>query len=315
MRLLITGAAGNLGSFLTHHLLSSRHFINLLIHKSPLPFDHSDFPNVSLFQGDLAEPSSLYPAFQNVDCIVHLAGVLFKPFPERFLPTSNLVYFKNLIKVAGESGVKKIILVSFPHVEGESTPERPAQGLLGGKPDSIHAQTRLAAEKCLFQQAEVYGYAPIALRPGMIYGQGILMIEAARWLMARRLLGIWPQPTWIHLLSLPDFLSATRAAIENNQATGIYHLGDDKPTTLQFFLDSFAKHCGYKNPWRAPRWLFPIAGRTTEVAAWLINKPAPLTRDFIRIGMVSYVGNINRMKEDLLPELTYPSFTEGLKLL
>jgi nucleoside-diphosphate-sugar epimerase len=246
---------------------------------------------------------------------VHFAGVLFKPLPERFLPITNLIYFKNLIEVARKTQVKKIILISFPHVEGESTPEHPAQGQLDGQPNSVHAQTRLEAENFLFQQAEGSTFVPVVLRPGMIYGREVLMVEAARWLMARHLIGVWPQPTWIHLIALPDFLSAVTAAIESPQAIRIYNLGDDESTTLQVFLDRFANHCGYKKPWRAPDWLFPMAGRMTEIGAWLMSKPAPLTRDFIRIGMVSYVENIMRMKEDLLPELAYPGLQQGWDLL
>jgi hypothetical protein len=149
----------------------------------------------------------------------------------------------------------------------------------------------------------------------MIYGRDILMIEAARWLLERRLLGVWPQPTWIHLLSLPDFLACTVAAIEGSQITGIYNLGDDAPTTLQIFLDAFAIHCGYPKPWRAPRWLFPIAGRLTEIGAWLLNKPSPLTRDFIKIGMVPYVSNTDRMKSELIQDLKYPNLESGINLL
>jgi len=59
------------------------------------------------------------------------------------------------------------------------------------------------------------------------------MIDAARWLAQRHLLTVWRQPTGIHLLSLPDFLGATTAAIENPMAHGIHNLGDDRPVTLQ----------------------------------------------------------------------------------
>ena len=74
------------------------------------------------------------------------------------------------------------------------------------------------------------------------------MIEAARWLLARRLLGVWRDPTWIHLLSLPDFLACTTDAIEGEHISGIYNLGDEKPLLLQEFLDAFAGHCGYAAP-------------------------------------------------------------------
>jgi len=42
------------------------------------------------------------------------------------------------------------------------------------------------------------------------------------------------------------------------------------------------------------------------LGAWLLKVPAPLTRDFIRIGMASYVSNTGRMKAELLPSLAYP---------
>ena len=265
MKILITGAAGNLGSFLAQHLLPSKHELNLLIHHSELPYDVADYPNVKVFRADLGVPETLKPALVGVDCIVHFAGVLFAPRPERFLPVTNLQYVKNLVAMAKAAQVGKFIIISFPHVEGESTPDKPATGRPDGIPSSVHAQTRLAAEQHIFEQAAGTSMVPVALRPGMIYAKGVLMIEGARWLMKRRMLGVWRQPTWIHLISLPDFNACVVAAIEGERVSGIYNLGDEAPTTLQIFLDTFAEHCGYPKPWRAPRGAFPIAGALTEV--------------------------------------------------
>jgi len=315
MRVLITGAAGNLGSFLTRHLLPSKHDLHLLIHQKELPFSTKEHAHVHVYEGDLEDPLSLYPACKDVDCLVHFAGVLFAPFPEKFLPTTNVQYVKNLLAIAVESKAKKFILISFPHVEGESTPDNPALGSLESKPNSIHARTRLEAEKHLFENTSGTGVTPVVLRTGMIYGRGVLMIEAARWLLARRMLGVWRESTWIHLLSLPDFLACTTAAIEGEHISGIYNLGDEKPMLLQEFLDAFAQHCGYAKPWRAPRWLFPLAGGFMELGVWLLKKPAPLTRDFIRIGMVSYTANTDRMRKELLLELVYPNLATGVELL
>ncbi len=315
MKILITGAAGNLGSFLAQHLLPSDHELNLLIHNRKLPYDTASHRNASVFRVDLGDPNSLKLACEGVACIVHFAGVLFAPRPERFLPITNIDYVENLVEVGLEAGVGKFILISFPHVEGESTPEKPATGRMNGQPGSVHAQTRLAAEQLLFQRSEDTQMTPIALRAGMIYAKGVLMIEAARWLLARRLMGVWREPTWIHLLSLPDFLTCTTAAIEKDNISGVYNLGDDEPTTLQEFLDAIAEQWDYAKPWRGPRWLFPLAGGLTEVGAAILNKPSPLTRDFIRIGMASYFSNTERMKAELLPELEYPNLQSGLSLL
>ena len=141
------------------------------------------------------------------------------------------------------------------------------------------------------------------------------MIEAARWLMRRRLLPVWREPTWYHWLALPDFLSCVRAAIEGEGVRGIYHLGDDRPLTLQDGLDRIAAHWGFAKPLRLLRWIFYVAAAKVEAFALLTGSAAPLHRDFIRIGMVSHVGDTTRMKRELLPRLAYPSLDDGLSLL
>lgn len=325
MKLLITGAAGNLGGFLARHLqdqirngvakVETPIDVRLMYHKTPLPEDLTAAPNMTPFQADLANPATLGPACEGIDSIVHFAGVLFAPQPEQFLPETNVQYVRNLTHAAITAGVKKFILVSFPHVEGESTPDNPAMGKPDGEPESAHARTRLQAEQHLFQACERTGMTAVALRPGMIYGRDVLMIAAARWLARRHLLCVWRKPTWIHLLSLPDFLECVVSAAANDSVAGIYNLGDDQPMTLQEFLDTACKHWGCSRPLRFPRWSFFTAGLACELYAMMTGSVSPLTRDFIRIGMVSYVADTSRMKAELLPELAHPTLTEGLRLL
>lgn len=314
MTVLISGAAGNLGTFLARHL-RARHELRLLVHRRPLPPDIAAAPNVSVYQADLDDPRTLTVPCRGADCIVHVAGLLFAPRPARFLPRTNIGYVRNLVAAALDAGVRRWILISFPHVEGESTPQRPATGRLDGTPASVHARTRLAAEKHLFASCQGTQVAPVVLRSGTIYGRGVLMIEGARWLLRRRLLALWTQPTWYHMLSLPDFLSCVQAAIERDGVSGIYNLGDDEPMLLQEVLDEMALHWGYRRPWRLPRWAFFAAGGCCEGFATIFGTASPLTRDFIEIGMVSHTSDTTRMKSELLPRLAYPSLREGLHLL
>jgi len=315
MKILITGAAGNLGSFLARDFLGTPYKLNLLTHRKALPPELGAHPAVTAFRGDLGRPETLAEPCRGVDALFHFAGVLFKPRPEKFLPRTNVVYVENLVAAALAAGAGKIILISFPHVEGSSTPDRPAQGTLSGTPSSVHARTRLAAERHLFAACEGTATVAVALRPGMIYGRGVLMIEAARWLMRRRLFAVWPGPTWIHLLALPDFLAACRAAAENAGARGVYNVGDDGPLTLQEFADRLAAHWGYARPPRLPRPLFYAAAAAVELFAGVFGTASPLTRDFVAIGMADYYGDTARMKADLLPQLQYPTLREGLALL
>lgn len=313
-RIAITGAAGNLGSLLAHGLQKEDVQLNLLYHSKEISDNLSTQKNVTAFKIDLSHEGTLVEALKGVDTIVHFAGVLFKANPEKFLHKTNTQYFKNLLHIAVQQQVKRIILISFPHVEGETFPDKPATGILSGNPISVHAQTRLEEERLLFQYAEKYNFEPVSLRVGMVYGKGILMIDAAQWFARHCILGIWKQPTYIHLISKDDFTDATIAAILKPHIREIYHLGDEGIQTLQQFLDDITLYKKNYKPWRMPLWLIMFAARCFELYSSLSGKISPLTRDFIKIGKVSYYGDTTRMRQELLPTLKYRTYKEGINL-
>jgi nucleoside-diphosphate-sugar epimerase len=317
LKILITGAAGNLGSHLAKFLMKNSDGLKLrlMIHNTPFSYDTSGSNDVEIAKADLSKPETLSEACRDIDCIVHFAGVLFAPNPEFFLPITNVVYFRNLVNAALDSKVKKIILICFPHVEGNTSPENMAKGKLDGKPVSVHAQTRLKEEQYLFKTCEGKSTKPVSLRVGMVYGKNIRMLDAGKYLMKKHLLAVWKKPTWIHLIALDDFLEAAKQAIIKDETCGIYHLGDEKPLYLQEFLDRMSTHLGYSKPWRVPAWTIFMAAQLVEIYAKIFKTISPLTKDFIRIGMVSYTGDVTRMKEELLTKLKYPTIDEGIEIL
>jgi NAD dependent epimerase/dehydratase family enzyme len=133
--------------------------------------------------------------------------------------------------------------------------------------------------------------------------------------LQRHLLATWRAPTWVHLLALPDFLTALQAAIESESATGIYQVCDDGPLLLQDFLDKLADHWNCRRPIRLPKWVFHSTGAVCETAALVLGTPAYLNREIIKAGMTSCVADTSRMKQELLPQLAYPTIREGLALL
>jgi nucleoside-diphosphate-sugar epimerase len=309
--ILITGAAGNLGSLLSRHITESEIDLNLILmqHRKKVPYDISQISRVTVKDADLSKPITLYECLDGVDIIVHFAGVLFKSSPEKFLYETNVRYFKNLAEAAKKKNIRKVILISFPHVEGPTSRKDPATGRLDGNPVSVHAETRLEEEKHLFKEID----NPISLRVGMVYGKGILMIDAAKWFAKRRILGVWKERTEIHLISKTDFCRAVVAAIRADSAIGIYHVGDEGKDTLQSFLDLACDLWGYRKPWRMPLWLIYLAANLFELISKVFGTKSPLTKDFIDIGRVSYYGDTSRFRTELLPVLKYRNIYEGIE--
>ena len=313
--ILITGAAGNLGSLLARHLVPSGHVLRLMYHRTPLKDDLAHAASVHPVKADLADPATLPAAVSGVDAVVHFAGRLFAPRPERFLPETNTRWFANLVTAALQARVGRIILMSFPHVEGPTTVDRPATGRLDRQPISVHARTRLEEEHLLIERSRETSTAPVVLRLGMVYGRGILMVDAARWLAERRLLCVWPEPTWFQLLSTADYLRAVEAAILKPGIQGIYHVGDEQPVTLQRFLDEACRVWRCHRPIRVPFRLILLAAALCEGFAQIAGTPSPLTRDFVRLGRVSHWGDTRRAREELIPQLLYPTLDTGLGTL
>ncbi len=155
----------------------------------------------------------------------------------------------------------------------------------------------------------------VVFRAGIVYGKGVKLLEAAHWMLRHRLLAVWRKPTWVHLIALPDFLSALQAAIELESARGIYQVCDDYPITIQDFLDRLADHYSCPRPWRLPAWIFRLAGVACEMTSLLFHVPTLLNRDIVNAGITSCVADTSRMKRELLPTLAYPTIEQGLKLL
>jgi len=311
MNVLITGAAGNLGSLLSRHIRDNEKDLNLILmqYRKDIPSDLKDITGIAVRNADLSKPETLYKCLDGADTIVHFAGVLFKANPEKFLYETNIQYFKNLVRIAKAKNISKVILISFPHVEGPTSRNKPAKGSLNGNPISVHAKTRLEEEKYLFSEIK----QSISLRVGMVYGKGILMIDAAEWFAKRLLLGVWRETTEIHLISKTDFCRAVVAAIKNAATSGIYHVGDEGNDTLQSFLDFACDIWKCHKPWRMPLWLIYLAAQIFEIVSRAFKTKSPLTKDFIDIGRVSYYGDTSRFRAELLPSLKYSNINEGVQ--
>jgi nucleoside-diphosphate-sugar epimerase len=106
--ILITGAAGNLGSRLARHLVPAGHELRLMYHRTPLPEDLMDAANVHPIKADLAVPATLPAAVAGADVIVHFAGRLFAPRAETFLPETNTRWFSNLLPAGLAAKVGRI---------------------------------------------------------------------------------------------------------------------------------------------------------------------------------------------------------------
>lgn len=148
---LVTGGAGYIGTHVVEQLLKNKFAVRIydkfLFGEKPIE-DLINSPDVEVVKGDIGELSKLIPAFQGVDYVVHLAGLVGDPAcsVSRDLTLKNNIMATNTIKeLAKHNKVKKFIFASSCSVYGSSEKEVNEQSKLN--PVSLYAQTKIDSEK------------------------------------------------------------------------------------------------------------------------------------------------------------------------
>ena len=134
-----------------------------------------------------------------------------------------------------------------------------------------------------------------ALRYGWFYGPGATddQVELVRKRQFPLVGGGTGYSSWVHL---DDAASATVLAVEQ-EAKGVFNIGDDEPAPASEWLPFLAACAGAKPPLRVPRWLArPLAG---EVVVTMMTEG----RGFSNA----------RARRELGWEPRYPSWRQGFK--
>ncbi|MCS7262318.1 MAG: UDP-N-acetylglucosamine 4,6-dehydratase (inverting) [Aquificaceae bacterium] len=152
--LLITGGTGSFGRALTRHLLEHHRPRKIIIFsrdefkqwQMSKEFPEELYPQLRFFLGDIRDKDRLWFALDRVDYVVHAAALKHVPILE-YNPLeavkTNILGAQNLIEVAVEKGVRKVVALSTDKAVN---------------PVNLYGATKLTMEK-LFIAGNVYAGA------------------------------------------------------------------------------------------------------------------------------------------------------------
>jgi len=167
MKILVTGAAGYIGSIVTEHLIACGHEVLAL---DNLSHGHrrAVHPEASFFQGDLLEREWLFDLLRRceAEAVVHLAAEALIDGsvrdPGRFF-RSNVVAGLNLLDAMAAAGVRRLVFSSSAAVYGE--PETtPIPETAPCRPVNPYGESKLAFERMLPWYEKAHGIRWIAFR-------------------------------------------------------------------------------------------------------------------------------------------------------
>lgn len=177
---LITGGAGYIGSFLTSELLRANYRVTVLDSllfggESLVPFLHH--PNFCFTKADVTEAraikDSLKDNWQKPDAIVHLAAIVGFPACQavgrQVAWRYNVEATERAFEQAIDLGVERFVFASTYSNYGLSPNGKPVTEESPLNPQSLYAETKIAAEEFLLSQKDA-ACAPLLFRFATLYG-------------------------------------------------------------------------------------------------------------------------------------------------
>ena len=178
--IFITGGAGYIGSLLTSELLRQNYRVTvadslLFGGESLVPFLHH--PNFQFVKADVTErraiKDSLKEGWQKPDALIHLAAIVGFPacqaVGKQVAWKYNVEATKMVFEQAADLGVERFVFASTYSNYGLSADGKPVNEETPLNPQSLYAETKIAAEEYLLGQKDST-CAPLLFRFATLYG-------------------------------------------------------------------------------------------------------------------------------------------------
>ena len=177
--ILMTGAAGRIGSFLRPELRGK--YALRLSDIAPI----ADLqPGESFVPGDIANLQDTLRMTEGVDAVVHFGGQSGEHDWEHIL-NANIVGFYNTIEAARRNGVKRFLGATTNHAVGFYRCDRTIDHTVYPKPDSRYGVSKVFNEALASLYADRYGMEIFCMRIGNVNHAPIDLRRLAIWISGR----------------------------------------------------------------------------------------------------------------------------------
>jgi uronate dehydrogenase len=163
-RLLLTGAAGNLGQELRPRLKAYCNTLRLSHRRDIGPAAEGE----EIVIASLENAEDMLNLLDGVDAVVHMGGVSTEQPWEPIL-AGNIVGMVNLYEAARKKGVKRVIFASSNHVTGFYRQDEVIDTRMPPKPDGFYGLSKAFGEDLAQLYWDRWGIETVSLRIGSSY--------------------------------------------------------------------------------------------------------------------------------------------------
>ena len=267
---LVTGAAGFIGSFLSKRLLETYRGITVIgidsitdyydtsLKDERLSMLNSCGGKFTFIKGDIADKETLVSVFEkyNPDIVVNLAaqaGVRYSiDNPDAYIK-SNMIGFYNILECCRHHPVEHLVFASSSSVYGTNKKVPYSTDDKVDNPVSLYAATKKSNELFAHAYCKLYGITATGLRCFTVYGP-MGRPDMAYFKFTNKLVkgepiqiynngDMYRDFTYIDdiVTGITAIMQKTPEKTEDGAAYKIYNIGNNKPESLMYFVETLEK--------------------------------------------------------------------------
>lgn len=312
-KVLVTGAAGFTGGYLSRHLIQNGCTVRGLL--LPGTDDASlRADGVEIIYGDLCRRETLDAAVAGVDIVYHIAAVYREEnIPRKTFWDVNVDGTRNLLEAARDAGVGRFVHCSTVGVQGEiknppATEEHPYN------PGDYYQESKLEGEKLALAFFREHNLPGAVFRPVGIYGPGdTRFLKIFRHIHNGTFRMFGSGKVLYHLTFVEDLVEGIRLVGETPGIEGeVITLAGERYTTLNEFVAIVGDILGRRiSRVHIPVWPLWIAGAICEFLCYPLKINPPIYRRRVEFFMKDRAFSIAKAKR-LLGYAPGVSLREGL---
>jgi nucleoside-diphosphate-sugar epimerase len=301
-RVLVTGAGGFTGLALARSLAARGHQVRGLI-RNPSHAEELARAGVEVVPGDVRDEALMRRSLEGVDTVYHLAAVFRRAgVPDSEYRTVHVDATRQLIELAGELGVRRVVHCSTVGVHGHVDGDAPATEDAPFSPMDIYQQTKLEGEWMARETARRTGVPLTVVRPGPIYGPGDRRLLKLIGGVARRRFRLLGDGTpRFQMVYVDDLIEGFRLASEQPNAVGrTYIITGQEAPTLRELVDEIASVAQVPPPRiRLPVWPFWLLGAACEAVCVPFGIEPPIFRRRVKFFTSNRWFDTSRARREL----------------
>lgn len=308
MKVLVTGAAGFIGSHLVDMLVERGDDVRAFVRPVADTSHLRALTGVEIVHGDLTDTASLTSAVQGVQQVYNVAAKTGPWGLEEVYRAINVQGLADLIHAAMDAGVQRIVHTSSitvygHHLHGTVTEDYPFHA-----ENNPYSRTKIAGEKLISQLVHEHGAPIVIVRPAWVYGprdvasfcRFVNLVEHGKSFL------IGTGDNVVPVVYVQDVAQGLiKAGDAGNEVIGrAYNIADDRHVTQAEYLNTIADalqapHVSRKFPLSA----LYLAGRTAEVVWQAMGRrkaaPPPLTTYGVSLLGENQQFSIDRARHEL----------------